>query len=103
MKLVRATDLNNDQLIEYFENTILPGPIDFQLKRIFNFFNQYKIQTDDYVTYTLLNDDSEIEAMVSLIFRKGFIDASQLEALAQPFLKSGYGEYLLKIIDEKVF
>ena len=27
--------------------------------------------------------------------REGFIDSATLEALAQPLLKSGYGEYLL--------
>jgi len=30
-------------------------------------------------------------------YRQGFIDKAQLEKLAQPLLKSGYGEYLLRI------
>ena len=33
-------------------------------------------------------------------FRSGWIDAAQLEALAQPILKSGYGQYLLKLLAE---
>ena len=33
-------------------------------------------------------------------FRSGWIDAAQLEALAQPVLKSGYGQYLLKLLAE---
>lgn len=32
-------------------------------------------------------------------FRLGLIDAAQLETLAQPLLKSGYGEYLLSLLD----
>lgn len=36
-------------------------------------------------------------------YRKGFIDAEQLERLAQPLLKSGYGEYLIRMISDKVF
>ena len=28
-------------------------------------------------------------------YREGFIDAAQLERLAQPMLKSGYGRYLI--------
>jgi glucose-1-phosphate thymidylyltransferase len=28
----------------------------------------------------------------------GFIDAEQLENLAKPLIKSGYGEYLMKIL-----
>jgi glucose-1-phosphate thymidylyltransferase len=31
-------------------------------------------------------------------YRMGFIDAEQLQALAEPLLKSGYGEYLIDIL-----
>jgi glucose-1-phosphate thymidylyltransferase len=34
-------------------------------------------------------------------FRMGYIDAAQLEALARPLAKSGYGEYLLRILSER--
>jgi glucose-1-phosphate thymidylyltransferase len=34
-----------------------------------------------------------------IAFRMGFITASQLEALAQPLLKSGYGKYLLQFVE----
>lgn len=34
-------------------------------------------------------------------FRMGFIDAEQLTKLAQPLVKSGYGAYLLRILDEE--
>ncbi len=32
-----------------------------------------------------------------IAFSKGFINAAQLEALAKPLVKSGYGDYLLKV------
>ena len=35
--------------------------------------------------------------------RQGWIDAGQLEALAQPLAKNGYGQYLLGLLKEKVF
>jgi glucose-1-phosphate thymidylyltransferase len=35
-----------------------------------------------------------------IAFRMGFITPAQLEALAQPLLKSGYGKYLLQFIKE---
>ena len=35
-----------------------------------------------------------------IAYRKGFIDAAQLQELAQELLKSGYGEYLLKVLRE---
>ncbi|VFR97162.1 Glucose-1-phosphate thymidylyltransferase [plant metagenome] len=36
-------------------------------------------------------------------FRKHWIDAAQLERLAQPLLKNGYGQYLQRILQEAVF
>lgn len=38
-----------------------------------------------------------------IAFRNGWIDAARLRAIAEPLRKSGYGEYLLNIIDEKIF
>lgn len=38
-----------------------------------------------------------------IAFRKGFIDAEQLEKLAAPLVKSGYGTYLMDIINQGVF
>ena len=39
-----------------------------------------------------------IGCIEEVAFKKGFIDAAQLERLAQPLLKSGYGEYLMKLL-----
>jgi glucose-1-phosphate thymidylyltransferase len=36
-------------------------------------------------------------------YRSGWIDAQQLESLARPLAKNGYGQYLLKILAEKVY
>jgi glucose-1-phosphate thymidylyltransferase len=36
-------------------------------------------------------------------FRQGWIDAAQLEALARPLAKNGYGQYLLKVLNERAF
>jgi glucose-1-phosphate thymidylyltransferase len=37
-----------------------------------------------------------------IAFRNGWIDAEGLQALAQPLVKSGYGQYLLSLLREKV-
>ena len=36
-----------------------------------------------------------------IAYRKGFIEAVQLEQLAAPLLKSGYGDYLMRVLMEK--
>ena len=39
-----------------------------------------------------------IGCIEEVAFKKGFIDAGQLERLAKPLVKSGYGEYLMKLL-----
>jgi len=39
-----------------------------------------------------------IGCIEEVAYKKGYIDRKQLEALAQPLLKSGYGEYLMKML-----
>ena len=36
-------------------------------------------------------------------FRMGYINAAQLTALAKPLEKSGYGKYLLTVVNERIF
>ena len=36
-----------------------------------------------------------------IAYRKGFIDADQLRKIAEPLRKSGYGDYLVKLIDKE--
>ena len=38
-----------------------------------------------------------------IAYRKQWIDAAQLERLAQPLTKNGYGQYLLRVLKERVF
>jgi glucose-1-phosphate thymidylyltransferase len=38
-----------------------------------------------------------------IAYRSGWIDAAQLQQLAQPLLKNGYGQYLMKLLSEKAF
>jgi glucose-1-phosphate thymidylyltransferase len=42
----------------------------------------------------------KIACVEEIAWREGFIDATQLEGLAKPLAKSGYGEYLLRILKE---
>jgi glucose-1-phosphate thymidylyltransferase len=65
----------------------------------------------DTSTFDSLSDASEfvreiekrqsqkIGCIEEVAFRMGFIDKTQLLVLADKYAKSGYGEYLLKLID----
>ncbi|MFZ5556240.1 MAG: glucose-1-phosphate thymidylyltransferase RfbA [Pseudomonadota bacterium] len=38
-----------------------------------------------------------------IAYRAGWISAEQMEALARPLAKNGYGQYLLRVLSERVF
>lgn len=44
----------------------------------------------------------KIGCIEEIAFRIGFINKQQLKDIAQPLLKSGYGQYLLKVADDKM-
>jgi glucose-1-phosphate thymidylyltransferase len=43
----------------------------------------------------------KVACVEEVAWRMGFIDAAQLKALASPLQKSGYGEYLLRILNDE--
>lgn len=45
----------------------------------------------------------KIACLEEIAYRQGFIDAAQLEKLADKYAKNGYGQYLKQILREKVF
>ena len=38
-----------------------------------------------------------------IAYRMGYIDADQVQRLAEPLAKSGYGQYLMRLVEERVF
>jgi glucose-1-phosphate thymidylyltransferase len=54
--------------------------------------------------YTIENRQGlKVAAPEEVVWRHGWIDNAQLEALAKPLAKSGYGQYLLRLLKEIVF
>ena len=45
----------------------------------------------------------KVACIEEIAYRQGWITAAQLEAQAQPMLKNGYGQYLMKVLREKVY
>ena len=43
----------------------------------------------------------KIACLEEIAYRQRFIDAAQLERIAAPLLKSGYGDYLMQVLKEK--
>jgi glucose-1-phosphate thymidylyltransferase len=43
----------------------------------------------------------KIACVEEVAYRMGYIDATQLERLAQPLLKNGYGQYLINLLQQE--
>ncbi len=52
----------------------------------------------EFVRVIEQRQDYKIGSIEEVAFRSGFIDEAQLEKIAQPLVKSGYGEYLMRLI-----
>lgn len=56
------------------------------------------MQASQFVQVIEKRQGLKVGSIEEVAYRKGFIDAEQLEKIAQPLLKSGYGEYLLGLL-----
>ncbi|WP_298146272.1 glucose-1-phosphate thymidylyltransferase RfbA [Flavobacterium sp.] len=57
------------------------------------------MQASQFVQVIEERQGLKIGSIEEAAFKMGYIDAQQLEALAQPLLKSGYGKHLIEIIN----
>lgn len=58
------------------------------------------IQATNFIETIENRQGLKVACPEEIAFRKGFISAEQVEALAQPLSKNGYGQYLLRLIKE---
>lgn len=58
------------------------------------------MQASHFVQVIEQRQGIKIACIEEIAYRKGFITRQQVEAMAQPLFKSGYGQYLMKIISE---
>ena len=57
------------------------------------------MQASQFVQVIEQRQGIRIACIEEIAYRKGFISAEQVEKIAQPLLKSGYGQYLINIIN----
>ncbi len=59
------------------------------------------LQAADFIETIEQRQGLKIACVEEIAFRMGFVSAEQLEALARPLLKNGYGQYLMSVLNEK--
>ena len=62
---------------------------------------QSLIQASQFVQVIEDRQGLKIGCIEAIAFKKGFIDKAQLKEIAQPLLKSGYGDYLMGLVKEE--
>lgn len=60
------------------------------------------LQASQFVEVIEHRQGLKIGCIEEVAFRKKFIDENQVRKLAEPLLKSGYGKYLLSIVDDSI-
>lgn len=58
------------------------------------------MQASQFVQVIEARQGQKIGCIEEIALKKGFIDRAQFEKLAQPLLKSGYGQYLLNVLNQ---
>jgi len=58
------------------------------------------MQASQFVQVIEQRQGLKVGCIEEVAYRKGFISKEELQAIAQPLLKSGYGQYLLDILNE---
>jgi glucose-1-phosphate thymidylyltransferase len=59
------------------------------------------IQATEFVKVIELRQGFKVGCIEEIAWRAGWIDDEQLERIAQPLLKSGYGKYLVQLLTER--
>ena len=54
----------------------------------------------EFVRVIEKRQDTKIGCIEEVAYRMGYIDKAQLKKIAEPLIKSGYGTYLMKLLNE---
>ncbi len=58
------------------------------------------MQASQFVQVIEQRQGIKVACIEEIAYRKGFIDKEQVKVMAKPLLKSGYGQYLMNVIEE---
>ncbi|MGZ8375157.1 MAG: glucose-1-phosphate thymidylyltransferase RfbA [Nitrospira sp.] len=60
------------------------------------------LDASQFIATLQIRQGLKVACPEEIAYRQQWIDAGQLEALAQPLIKNGYGHYLLRVLQEKL-
>ncbi len=64
--------------------------------------HQSMLQASNFIESIEERQGLKVACLEEIAYRKGYISRTQLEMLAKPLLKNQYGQYLMKLLNERV-
>lgn len=61
------------------------------------------LEAGQYIATLEKRQGLKVACPEEICYRAGWIDSAQLEKLAQPLIKNGYGQYLRNVLKERIF
>lgn len=61
------------------------------------------LEASQYIETIERRQGLKVACPEEIAYRQGWVTAAQIEALAKPMLKNGYGQYLMKMLTERLF
>ncbi len=61
------------------------------------------IEAASYIEIIEKRQGLKVACPEEIAFRQGYISAEDIRKLAEPLLKNGYGQYLMRLLDEQIF
>lgn len=74
MKVEIATPGSDEELKSFFNDQVVHGLYDYKVLRPHSFFDQYRLSTDDSLTYILRDEEQAIQATASILFKKAYVN-----------------------------
>lgn len=79
MNLEIASSDDNQNLISFFKEFPVKGLVDLKIDRNQDFFAPYRLQSDEFRTYLLKDEENKIQAAASILVREAMSDKNVLK------------------------
>lgn len=76
MRLEVASEKDNFELCEFFASLTQPGAVEIKVLRHPDFFGVYKTQSQEFKTFCLRDNQNELQAVASFVFKKVWLNGS---------------------------
>jgi len=96
---LEITDLNR---IYLEENTLTVKLLGRGMAWLDTGTHQSMLQASNFIESIEERQGLKVACLEEIAYRKGYITKAQLAELAKPLLKNQYGQYLMKIMNEKI-